>query len=239
MMATVRPFILAGAALTLVAATAPRAGPVDPHVQRIFYDPDDVVRLTGAVGWQITVFFAADERIENVSIGDATAWQVTPNKRAKILFLKPLSAKASTNMTVVTSQRRYAFDLAAAPRSARLPWTVRFDYPPPIVEASIEPAAPPTPPVLSFAYARAGDAGLLPQRVWDDGRQTYFEFAEDVPIPAIFAGGPGDDETLINVSNRGRVAVVQQVSPRFTLRTGKRVATVVKSTAVGTGGESR
>ena len=39
--------------------TAPRAGSGDPHVQRIFYDPDDVVRLTGATGWQITVYFGA------------------------------------------------------------------------------------------------------------------------------------------------------------------------------------
>lgn len=219
---------LACIAVTLTAATAPRSGPVDPHIQTILYDPDDVVRLTGALGWQITLVFAPDERIENVSIGDAAAWQVTPNKRAKLLFLKPLTAKASTNMTVITSQRRYAFSLAAAPRSARLPWTVRFDYPPLVVETLPEPEAPPQ-VVLSFAYTRGGDGGLLPARVWDDGRQTYFEFAEGTPIPAIFAGGPGDDETLINVSNRGRIAVVQQMGDRFTLRSGKRVATVART----------
>ena len=226
-----RLVVLAAAALALGGASTPRSIGVDPHVQQILYDPDDVVRLTGALGWQITVIFAPDERIENVSIGDATAWQVTPNKRAKILFLKPLTSRASTNMTVITSQRRYAFDLSTAPRSARLPWTVRFDYPPPVVETLPEPTPAP-PVVLAFDYERAGDPGLLPSRVYDDGRQTFFEFAEGIPLPAIYAGGPGDDESLVNVSNRGRTAVVQQLATRFTLRTGKRFATVTKSTGV-------
>ncbi len=82
---------------------------------------------------------------------------------------------------------------------------------------------------LDFGYSRSGDAGLLPSRVWDDGRQTYFEFAEETPMPAIFAGAPGKDEALVNVSVRGRVAVVQQRAARFTLRSGKRLAIVAKT----------
>ncbi len=127
----------------LTANRAPQSSGVDGHIQRVFYNPDDVVRLTGAIGWQITLEFAADERIENVSIGDSLAWQVTPNKRAKMLFLKPLNAKASTNMTVVTSQRQYAFALATGPRKQSTPWIVRFDYPRSVVETLPEPPAPP------------------------------------------------------------------------------------------------
>ena len=213
------------AILALTAATTPRPGPADPHIQHVFYDPDQVVRLTGALGWQIMLEFAPDERIENVSIGDALAWQVTPNKRARLLFLKPLAKNANTNMTVVTSQHRYAFALATAPRAPAIPWVVRFDYPRPVVETLPEPVPPPA-PVLNFAYTLGGDPGLLPAKVWDDGRQTYFAFPDEIALPAIFAGGPGKDETLVNVSNRGRVAVVQQLGARFTLRLGKRVATV-------------
>ncbi len=210
----------------LAAREAVSAGP-DPHIQTVPYRADDVVRLTGAVGWQIMIEFAADERIENVSIGDSLAWQVTPNKRAKMLFIKPLNRKASTNMTVITSQRRYAFDLGVGPRSARTPWVVNFTYPVEAVETLPEPP-PPEPVKLDFGYTRAGDAGLQPSRVWDDGLQTYFEFPEEMALPAIFAGGPGDDESLVNVSMRGRVAVVQQRAARFTLRSGKRIATVAK-----------
>jgi type IV secretory pathway VirB9-like protein len=55
---------------------------------------------------------------------------------------------------------------------------------------------------------------------------TYFEFAEQQALPAIFAGGPGKDEALVNSSMRGRVMVVQQRSGRFSLRSGKQLAIV-------------
>lgn len=215
-------------AIALGGASRPRPVGLDAHIQRVTFQPDQVVELRGALGWQIMVEFGADERIENVSIGDAMAWQVTPNKRARNLFLKPLVAKASTNMTVVTSQRRYAFNLSAGPRSAYTPWIVQFDYPAPPVELTIAPPPSP-PPVLDFGYARTGDASVLPARVWNDGRQTYFEFDEQTAIPAIFAIGPGKDEALVNVATRGRVQVVQQLGDRFVLRAGKQVATVTRT----------
>ncbi len=211
--------------LALTAAERPQPGPRDPHIQTVFYNPDEVVRLTGALGWQIMIEFGPDERIENVSIGDALAWQVTPNKRARNLFLKPLIRGASTNMTVVTDQRRYAFALDTGPRAAGTPWVVRFDYPRPVVTTVAELPPPPEPP-RNFAYAVAGDPGLLPHRVWDDGRATYFEFAPETAMPAIYAGGPGKDETLVNSAVRGRVMIVHQTAGRFTLREGKRFATV-------------
>jgi type IV secretion system protein VirB9 len=217
--------VLPLAFLLLTAARLPEPGPVDPHMQSILYVPDQVVELNGALGWQITLEFGADERIENVSIGDALAWQVTPNKKARNLFLKPLVKNAATNMTVVTDRRRYAFSLDTKPRSRTTPWVVRFDYLPEVVEAIEEPLPPPAPP-LNFGYSRSGDAALLPIRVWDDGLMTYFEFAQNQSLPAVFANGPGRDEALVNSMVRGRVVIVQQTSGRFTLRTGKQVATV-------------
>ncbi len=226
--------VLASLALALVAAAPPRdydRGQVaDPHIQLRPYNPGEVTTVTGAVGWQIMIEFGEDERIENVSIGDSGAWQVTPNRRARMLFVKPLSRTASTNMTVITSQRQYAFNLAVGPRNAHTPWVVRFSYPQ--TEVVVVEAPPPPPPVaLDFGYAMAGDAGLLPGRVWDDGRQTYFEFPDETPMPAIFAGA-GKDESLVNVSVRGRVAIVQQRAARFTLRAGKRMASVTKAAVV-------
>lgn len=211
--------------LVLTAARAPEPGTVDPHIQSIMYVPDEVVQLRGALGWQIMLEFGPDERIENVSIGDALAWQVTPNKKARNLFLKPLVKNAATNMTVVTDRRRYAFSLATAPRSRTTPWVVRFEYPQEVVEAIEEPLPPAAAP-LNFAYRLAGAAALLPARVWDDGLMTYLEFADKQPLPAVFANGPGKDEALVNSQIRGRVMIVQQTGTRFTLRTGKQVATV-------------
>lgn len=212
------------ALLLLTGAGYPHPTADDPHLQTIMYAPNEVIRLRGAIGWQLMIEFGPDERIENVSIGDALAWQVTPNKRAHILFLKPQLKNASTNMTVVTDRRQYAFMLETEPRSATTPWVLHFDYPPEVVEAVEEPPLPP-PPVLNFAYSRRGDSAVMPTRVWDDGRLTYFEFAEATPFPAIFAGPPGKTETLVNSIVRGRVIVVQQTGI-FTLRSGDHFATI-------------
>ena len=221
--------LLVAVLLLEVAASRPRpALDSASHVQTIFYNPDTVITLTGAGGWQMMIEFGEDERIENVAIGDSTAWQVTPNKRARMLFVKPLSRKASTNMTVITSQRHYSFNLNVGPRQAHTPWIVRFNYPAPPPQPAPPPPPPPPPIKLDFGYAMAGDANLLPGRVWDDGHQTYFEFGEETAMPAIFAGGPGKDETLVNFSVRDRVVVVQQRARRFTLRSGKRIATISK-----------
>jgi type IV secretion system protein VirB9 len=225
----VNRFALLLALVALNIASVERAAAADPHIQSVLYNPDEVIELRGALGWQIMIEFADDERIENVSIGDSLAWQVTPNKRARMLFLKPMLRNGSTNMTVVTSMRRYAFSLSTGPRTVITPWVLRFEYPNPVVE--VLPEAPPSPPVtLNFNYARAGDPGVMPTRVWDDGRQTYFEFAENVPIPAIFAAGPGKkDESLVNVATRGRVQIVQQVGNRFILRAGTQSATATRT----------
>ena len=217
--------ILPLALLLLTAGRLPVPGLSDPHIQSVLYEPDEVVDLRGALGWQILLEFGPDERIENVSIGDAMAWQVTPNKRARNLFLKPLIKNATTNMTVVTDRRRYTFSLQTAPRQVTTPWVVRFEYPREIVEAVEEPLPPPPPP-RNFAYTFTGDQALRPARVWDDGSMTYFEFVDGQSIPAIFAGGPGKGESLVNSMTRGRVVVVQQTSGRFTLRTGKAYAAV-------------
>ena len=219
-------------ALALVLAVPAQAQMPDAHVQTVFWDPDQIINITGAPGWQITVEFAPDERIENVAIGDALAWQVVPNKRARNLFLKPLLKNAATNMTVFTDRRRYIFALDTGPRRASTPWVVRFEYPPPPVVLSAEVVVEQAPITENSDYAKAGDAGLLPTRIWDDGRMTYFEFAEEVAIPAIFMGKPGKDEALVNSTMRGRTVVVQQLAAIFTLREGKRVATVRRSDGI-------
>lgn len=224
--------LLAPALLMLAVPGQAQMSP-DPHVQTVFWDPDQVINITGAPGWQIMVEFAPDERIENVAIGDALAWQVTPNKRARNLFLKPLMKNAQTNMTVITDRRRYVFALDTGPRRTTTPWVVRFVYPPPPVVLTAETVAEQTPAVENYNYVKSGDVALLPARIWDDGRMTYFEFAENVSLPAIFIGRPGKNEALVNSTMRGRTVVVQQLATAFTLREGKRVATVQRSDGNG------
>ncbi len=219
----------------VMAADAPRPGAVDPRIRTVAYDPDQVVRLTGYFGIQTMLEFAPDERIENVSIGDALGWQVTPNKKANLLFLKPLDRTAATNMTVVTDRRRYVFELVVAGPKATtkdLAYVVRFLVPAPTVVMATPPPLPPAAPVArNAAYSVKGDAAIQPTKVFDDGSATYFAWPRHADLPAVFVVGADGVEGLANAVVRDGYLVVDQLAPRFVLRSGKSNLTVTNEAA--------
>ena len=99
-------------------ALIPRPGSGDPRIYVVDYDPAQVVELRATMGYQTFIEFASDEHIENVAVGDAVGWQITPNRAANLLFVKPMSEVPTTNMTVVTNYRRYSFELSTRPPCA-------------------------------------------------------------------------------------------------------------------------
>lgn len=216
------------------AAQTPLSSPVDPRIRTVVYNPREVVTITGQVGYQLVISFGTAERIENISIGDSLAWQVTPNKKADLLFLKPLDRQPSTNMTVVTNLRRYNFELiAAAPTTRRAQtYDVRFIYPneelavasAAIPETPVSDAAPPE--SWNFAYTYSGAKTNVPARVFDDGRFTYFQWPDSIDTPAVFVIGSDGKESLVNHTSKGRYFVVEQVASQFVLRSGSEVTQV-------------
>lgn len=226
-------FLLAVAssqAATAQPATAPAAA-TDKRIKTVRYDPNTIVRLTGRLGYQTVIQFDPNERIENVSIGDSIGWQVTPNRRATLLFLKPVEPSA-TNMTVVTTARQYVFDLKVASderQNDAVVYVLRFQYPAPPEAPKVAPSPPPPPPrppVLNTSYSRKGSAKIAPSRIWDDGRFTYFEFSDAIEPPAISAVGPDGREGLVNTRTDGRVTIVDVVASAFVLRHGTEKLTI-------------
>lgn len=212
----------------------PAPGPVDPRIRTIVFNPREVVTITGQLGYQMVMSFGVNERVENISVGDSLGWQVTPNKKADLLFLKPIDRLPSTNMTVVTNLRRYNFELIAVPASTRRTQTydIRFLYPneelaavsAAVPEAQVSDAAPPD--SWNFAYSYQGSKVTVPARVFDDGRFTYFQWPTSVDTPAVFAIQPDGKEALVNHTTRGRYLVVEQVAAQFVLRSGSEVTQV-------------
>lgn len=238
----IRAFAPAALAFALVASPAA----ADSRLLQVMYDESKIVRIDGKVSVQASIVFAEDELIENVAIGDSASWQVTPNKRANILFVKPLDPRASTNMTVVTNKRTYLFDLVASPHARPL-YVLRFDYPPEpakpaeplqlaqgpngveqaaLAAAQIEPVDPAT---LNFAWTRSGDKDLLPQRAYDDGEMTYLSWAEGRELPAILITNSEGTEGPVNFTVRGDVIVIDGVPPQIVLRAGKDSAKLVNT----------
>lgn len=212
----------------------------DPRLVEVMYDDMRVVRIDGKTTVQASIVFGDDESIENVAIGDSQAWQVTPNKRANILFVKPLSARASTNMTVITNKHTYLFDLVASPAAKPL-YVLRFAYPP---EPKAEPqlAAAPTEPVapaerfatvdpsdLNFAWTGSGNKDLLPENTFDDGTAVFLTWPEGKEVPAILMTNAEGIEGPVNFTVRGDTIVVDGVPRTIVLRSGKDSAQLVNS----------
>lgn len=220
--------------LALAAVLASPAAARDARLTQRLYDPNAVVRVDGRMGVQATIAFAEDEHIENVAIGDSASWQITPNKRANLLFVKPLAATARTNMTVVTDRHTYYFDLLASPRAAPL-YALSFTYPEepkkpepavpaPMTEAerqALAGEAPVDPATLNFAWRKSGEAKLLPSRIYDDGTSTYAIWGVDAQLPAILVVNEKREEGPVNFAVRGDAIVIDGVPGSIVLRSGK------------------
>lgn len=224
---------LTPAALAQV-ATYPTPGPGDPRIKEFMYDPNAIVGIRGQLGYEMTIEFGADERIENVSIGDSLSWQVTPNRKATLLFLKPMSKGNPTSMTVVTTQRIYSFLLTASESKTATSDTLlrlRFLYPAPEPLADLSPPPPPPPPPpkpedFNFAYELKGQKNLHPVRVFDDGTLTYFQFDSRNAAPAVFVIGADGKEEMANTRVSGDYTVADFIAETFILRYGKTQAEV-------------
>ncbi|MBD3728990.1 MAG: TrbG/VirB9 family P-type conjugative transfer protein [Sphingomonadales bacterium] len=243
-------FRVALPALALLATTtAIVAAPASADDRRLverLYNPDEVVRIEGRVKVQATIAFADDEHIENVAIGDSNGWQVTPNKRANLLFVKPLAPTATTNMTVVTDRHTYFFDLVAGTKATPV-YVLRFTYPeePKSAEparmaqadganavevaAASDPYAVVDPAELNFEWAASGDRALLPARTYDDGTATFLAWPAGSAVPAILVTDAKGTEGPVNFSVRGDVIVVDGVPRQIILRSGKSKALLVNN----------
>jgi type IV secretion system protein VirB9 len=238
----------AGLAAALLALAAAPARADDPRLVERLYDENEVVRIEGRTNVQATIRFGADEQIENVAIGDSQAWQVTPNKRANLLFVKPLADRATTNMTVVTDKRTYLFDLVASPANRNALYVLAFTYPEEPADAAAladaegtalpggptadeltaasDPYAVVDPAELNFAWEAKGDRALLPAQVYDDGTAIFLAWPAGTPLPAILVKDHEGDEGPVNFAVRGETIVVDGVPRELVLRAGKDVATL-------------
>ena len=186
-----------------LAEVTPRAGTGDPHIQSVEYDPAQVVALHVAGGFALTVQFGADERIEMVSLGDSQGWQVQANKRADSLVIRPVGMAPTTNLTVITDARAYAFALYGAYAGEGVqPYLLSFTF----------PAAPaPAIPVAAGRYALSGERELWPVEMGDDGAFTRIRWAEGVALPAVYSADGWGKRALVNGVMRDGVYVVEGV----------------------------
>lgn len=227
------------AALAVLGCTAASAA-ADHRIRSLAYDPDHIVQILGKPGIQSTIEFGDDERIENVAVGDSNAWQITPNRRASLLFVKPLAPRSRTNMTVITDRRTYMFDLVAGDKWTTPLYALKFSYPndkaaaavvkpTEAAQASTVAAAPETQAVatadrLHFDWQSKGYDKLVPSRVFDDGTAVYLAWNKETPLPAILTVSEDRKEGPLSYKMSGDYIVVSPIPQNLVLRYGDRMA---------------
>lgn len=213
----------------------PKPTAIDKRIRIMTYNPNDVFKFMGYYGYQANIEFAEGETVDTISLGDTVAWQIVPAGRR--IFIKPMEADATTNMTVITNKRLYHFELHANEaidiNDPDMVFAVKFLYPDESGGSAIQKFASTSEPDLSepenynFKYSISGSEKYAPIKIFDDGEFTYFQFRDkNAEIPAFFLVDPDGSESIVNYRIMGRYLVVERVAARFTLRHGKSVVCV-------------
>lgn len=229
------------------ALDAPKAGPSDPRIKVIDYDPWAVVKVTGVFRTATQIVMGEDESILHVAVGDTSGWDVVAEKN--ILFVKPKAARGPTNLLVTTSRgastRNYTFELSTRGGSSSREtkdtvFVLRFRYPADekdaaagalsattaalerrLVELKLDRAVVSGP--RNLAYAVQGASSLQPSEVSDNGRYTLLRFPANQPLPALYQVDADGTESLVPFDVRGEFVVVHAVVPQLRLRSGRDV----------------
>jgi len=239
-----RARIAAGLLLTVSGAThaaaVPPAGSVDPRLREIVYSADQVVSLTGYVGYHIDLQLENGEQFVALGAGDSAAVDVAAE--GSHVMLKPKATRVATNLTLVSSRRVYHFEYRtneAQPSLATAIFALRFRYP--VAPSQVAPAATPSafspapPPPVNVDYWYCGSPWLRPDAASDDGMQTRLTFSGRGEWPAIFVANADGTESLVNFHAEGTTAVVHRLAPRFVLRRGRLVGCVQNHGYAGSG----
>ncbi|MES2661800.1 MAG: P-type conjugative transfer protein VirB9 [Pseudomonadota bacterium] len=220
------------------ALEVPAAGKYDERVKFVNYNAAQVVQIVGHYGYSTHIQFNDAESVKNIAMGDSEAWDVAPMKNH--IFIKPKGDEANTNMTVITDQRVYNFELnahwsgnGAHPSPNDMVFQINFKYP------EIEQALAESSKVeghlnsdnksTNFNYWGKGAEEVSPSAAYDDGRFTYLTFSNNKEMPAIYIKDSDGTESLVNTNidpKNPDTIVIHKIARQFILRKGRDVTCV-------------
>ena len=235
-LALILSLALAGPALAL---ETPRSSRLDHRVRTVNYNVADVIQLDAVIGVATHIVLAPDERYVYHVFGDSSAYAFT--YKDNHLFFKPTAEDADTNLIVVTDQRDYSFRLSYHDnRNAPALYKLVIRYPEvesqrrteaaqkAAIERSLHAVAG---PISWLAYTRSGDTAIAPVHAWDDGRQTWLQFAPGADIPAAYRVTPDGQEVITNFHMADdRTLVLHRTAALWHLRLGDLVLAIHNET---------
>ncbi len=231
------------------ASQLPRYLGSEKKFRAYIYNPNDVYRYVGHYTYQGFIEFGASETISTISMGDSSLWLF--EHLGNRLFLKPIAQNPDTNMTVITNEKVYHFELTAKIATSiddqDLIFVAKFIYPDEEDKNIIQFAKKPKSDkpdmrdlsIYNFNYEFTGEPNIAPVKVFDDKKFTYMQFSENnTDLPAIFSVDSSGFEELINFRMAGNYIIIERVSSQFTLRNGADIVCVYNNNRLKTGGVS-
>lgn len=240
-------------AASAAATKEPRREDYRGAIQSYAYVEGAIYRLVAAPGHVTEIALEPGEALLAVAAGDTARWTVGDTvsgageaQRIHIM-IKPLAAALDTNLIITTDRRVYHLALTSTAGTAMA--AIRWTYPDDallaikraasavrgqaVVRAGADPVS------FNFGYRIRGDrAPWRPLRAFDDGRQTFIEFAPSLAqgeAPPLFVTGEGGQPELVNYRVSGRFYIVDRLFARAELRHGGKRQMVVR--IIRTGGE--
>lgn len=207
-------------------------------IYHVFTAPGQVTDITLQPG----------EAMGAVAAGDTVRWVIgdttsgTGEGKQTHVLVKPFTAGLATNIVITTDRRTYHLALTSTEHTAMsgLSWTYPADQ---LIalKATAEQAIARRPVAsglaveqLRFDYAITGDQpSWRPLRAFDDGRQTFIEFPENLGVgeaPPLFLVDGKGTASLVNYRVQGRYYVVDRLFDVAELRFGLKHQDIVRIT---------
>jgi type IV secretion system protein VirB9 len=228
------------------AESLPAAGVTDARVRTATYDPEEIYRLYGFVGYSIELVFEPGEVFAGHGGGDLEGIMFGAHENQ--LIVKPRATNVGTNFVVYTDRRAYRFYYTVSQgvpdaANAHAMYVVRFLYP---AAPASEAAAPAREIEERLARERArrpqnkdywyrGPASLKPTAAYDDGVHTRLTFGARTEWPAVFVRNADGTESLLNFSVEQDELVIHRVARALVLRRGRLAACVINQAFEGAG----
>ena len=209
----------------------PHSRGADDRVRQVQYHDNEVFLINAKAGVATNIVLESDEVYLTHAFGDSEAWEF--ETYGNNVFIKPKVEHGSTNLVLVTNKRTYNFFVKYGNKAV---YQIKFNYPD--TQAKLQ-AKNQRSNLLDEAYkgrtfnlayemkVPKGSTNIQPLNVWDDGTFTYFKFAGNVDLPAIYAVLQEDGkEVIVNRTVTGQsnnIIVMHKVNPKWKLRLGAAV----------------
>jgi len=215
---------LAGFSNWAHAEVSPRAGAHDHRVRTANYIDGQVYRINTTVMKVTSIEFGADEEITSILAGDTEGFNFDAVPGGQAMAVKPTMSGVSTNITVYTNKRSYYFTVSET--SAATYYVVRFQHPNTRAATPANRQVVATAPYQNYGANRLTE--ITPLEVFDDGTFTYFKFARNAPLPAIFRVSDGRERTVNSQTMNDGTIRVSGVSQYWVLRAGDTENTIAR-----------